>query len=65
MLLKHSFQPDQVLVIEPLQDKNFPRHSAFMSVRNKDRAIYSAIMDTQAHAIEYAKRFGYIVPFGF
>ena len=67
MKLDHLRIKGQSLIIEPLQDKNFPRHSAYMSVRQdwKEIPLYSAMMKSQDAAIAYAKSFGYNVPVGF
>ena len=67
MKLKHLRIQGQSLVIEPLQDKNFPRHSAHMTVWQdwKKSPSYSAMMINQDAAIAYAKSFGYDAPIGF
>ena len=67
MKLQHLRIAGQSIVIEPLQDKNFPRHSAYLAVRQdwKSIPLYCAMFKSQAKAIEYAKSFGYNVPIGF
>jgi hypothetical protein len=65
MVLHHKTIPGKRLIIEPNVDSNFPRHGAFLSERVGDKAIFSALKASQEECIQYAKKYGYDVPFGF
>lgn len=70
MILRHGFIKGQTLHIDPMIDKSYPNHSAFMSVKQDwkseyHKTSYCACMKSQEDAIKYAKQRGYIVPIGF
>ena len=61
MRLNHKFTGFH-LIIEPCI---FGKYSAFLTVRNGEKAIYSAHKISFDDCIQYAKQHGYDVPVGF
>jgi hypothetical protein len=65
MLLHHRTLQDKTIWIEPMVDKDFPRHGAFMKEMVGGKTIFCASKKDQQECIDYARQRGYVIPFGF
>ena len=70
MILKHKTIAGKFIEIEPLSARDlqtFPKHSATLSVKQTGRkgADFTKLCISQQEAIQYAKVYGYSIPFGF
>jgi hypothetical protein len=70
MKLNHSSIAGQSVTIEPMVDRAYPNHSAFLAVRHDWKGEYHktsfcSVMRDQDSAIAWARERGYIVPVGF
>lgn len=66
MKFQHNFITGKTCSIEPLYDKNFPRHGAFLTIRQegKREPIYMKMLTSFSEGITYCKHYGYEVPIG-
>jgi len=65
MKFNHSHIAGRTAHINPVVDQAFPRHGAFLSVRQDNRPFYSAMKHDMPEAIQFLKIQGYIIPTGF
>ena len=64
MQFHHSHLAGRTATILPMVDQSYPRHGAFLSIRQDGRAIYSAVQHDMPEAVQYLRIHGYIVPVG-
>lgn len=67
MKLSHNFINGQYAEIIPTLDKNFPRHSAILFIKNEGRQGYqfAKMLLSQQEGIDYCRVYNYSIPFGF
>ena len=65
MLFNHSHIAGRTAKVEPMIDSSYPRHGAFMSIRQDGKPFYSSVMHDMPQAVLFLRRQGYIIPAGF